>query len=187
VTCGVLYYDGFAEFEIVIALGTFARRAQIVPVALEKRPYLSEEQQTFLPARLVRSLDPTQVDVFLIPGGDPTTIMDDPDIARLLVALHQRSRIIGAICGGVALLGHLGLLQGRRFTGAARGHEIDAAALATRFKDAHYTGEGVTVDGHIVTAQGQAFVEFALEVARLAGVYGSEEERLRDYRWLKNQ
>jgi putative intracellular protease/amidase len=186
-TCGVLYYDGFAEFEIVVALGTFARRAQIVPVATKKRPYLSEEQQTFLPARLVRSLDPTQVDVFLIPGGDPTPIMEDPDIARLLVALHQRSRIIGAIGAGVALLGHLGLLQGRRFTGAARGHEFDAATLAARFKGGHYTSEGVTVDGHLVTAQSQAFVEFALAVGRLAGVYATEAERERDYRWLKNQ
>jgi putative intracellular protease/amidase len=182
----VLYYDGFAEFEVIIAIGNLASKGDIVPVAIENRPYVSEEKQTFLPAVTISEVNPGDVDVFLIPGGDTGSIIDNKDLGELLLRLYKQDKIIGAICGGVLLLGHHGILEGKSFTCFARGYEIDDATREKYFPNARYQGHDVVVDGKIITAMGQAFVEFGTEVADAAGVYGSAEERENDYRWIKN-
>jgi len=42
------------------------------------------------------------------------------------------------------------------------------------------------VDGNIITAQGQAYVEFAVELARQMGLYKNDEEYDEDLKWAKN-
>ena len=44
----------------------------------------------------------------------------------------------------------------------------------------------VVVEGNVITAQGQAYVEFALELVRQMGLYTSQEEYDQDLRWFKN-
>ena len=44
----------------------------------------------------------------------------------------------------------------------------------------------VVVDGNIITAQGQAYVEFAVELVRQMGLYKNQAEYDEDLRWLKN-
>ncbi len=44
----------------------------------------------------------------------------------------------------------------------------------------------VVVDGNIITAQGQAYVEFAVELARQMGQYTNEEDPEADIKWFKN-
>lgn len=182
----VLYYDHFANFEVIIAVGNLAARGDIIGVALENRPFHSEEKQTFLPAMTIRDVDPRDVDVFLIPGGVVDPIIEDPHLKTLLLKLNEQGKIIGAICGGVILLGQYGILDGKSFTCFARRYEIDDATLEKYFKNANYTGQDVVVDSNIVTAMGQAFIEFGTEVADLAGVFATPEEKEQDYRWTKN-
>ena len=44
----------------------------------------------------------------------------------------------------------------------------------------------MVVDNNIVTAMGQAFVEFGVEIADIAGIYSTPEDRKKDYKWIKN-
>jgi len=182
----VLYYDGFAGFEIIIAVANLASKGDIISFALEQRPYTSEEKLTFLPDCLAAEIDPMDVDVLLIPGGNIVPIILDPDLHQLVNSVYNAGKIIGAICGRTLLPGEVGILDGKRFTGAARDYEFDDKTLERYFKRAIYTGEDVVVDSNIITAMGQAFVEFGVEIADNAGVYGSPEERENDYKWIKN-
>ncbi len=186
----VLYYDGFTEFEVVIACGNIATlgdgKGEIVAVALENRPYRSEEKQRFLPDKTIDNLNADDVDVFLIPGGDITPIIDDPRLKKLLTALNEKNKVIGAICGGVNILGYTGLLENRRFTCSAAGYPPDRETLAKYFKDCIFVDNDVVVDDNIITAQGQAFIEFGVEIAQKMGFYRDEQERERDYKWIKN-
>lgn len=185
-TC-VLYSDGFGEFEVIIAVGNLAAKSDIIPVALEMRPYVSEEKQTFLPSRTLDEVDPEEVDVFLIPGGTGIpALLESPPLGTLLRDLDTRGALLGAICGGVHLLGWSGVLDGRRFTCNARGFELDEETRNRYFRNAVYVEQDVVVDRNIVTAMGQAFVEFGTEIADQAGLYASPEDRERDYRWIKN-
>ena len=184
--CGILYYDGFCEFEVVIALQCLAPKGEIIGLASEKRPYFSEEKQAFHPSLVLSEAKAANFDVFLIPGGDARPLLKNADLKRLLMDLDRQGKIIGAICGGVLPLGVFGLLKGKRFTGEARGFEYSTESLERDFKGATYTGEDVVVAGHIVTGMGQAFVEFGIEIADVVGIYPDERTKQRDIRWYKN-
>lgn len=185
--CAVLYIDGFAEFEIIIAVGNLAAKAEIVGIALENRPYISEEKQTFLPDTTLAEVSPDDFDLLIIPGGDFARLPDNKLLNDFISGMHHRKKIIGAICGGTLLLGKLGILDHKNFTGYARGYEFDQKTLEKYFPNANYTGEDVVVDGNIVTAQGQAFVEFGVEIYDLAGFYETREEKENELNWLRNK
>jgi putative intracellular protease/amidase len=184
--CGVLYFDGFCEFEVVIACGILAQKAEIIGIALEQRPFVSEEKQIFLPTALVGELTADDLNVLLVPGGDVTPLLDNPELKKLIVDLNARGRLIAGICGGAILLGSFGILDGRRFTGSARGYEFDEEALGRHFSRAEYAGGDVVIDGNVVTGMGQAYVEFGVAVGERAGIYSGDEEKQHDLCWLKN-
>jgi putative intracellular protease/amidase len=180
----VLYYDGFGEFEIVLACLAMSQGA-IVAVAPSLDPVTSEEKQRLLPDMAISDVDPDDVDLFVLPGGDPTALIGDEALTELLKELHSREVPIAAICGGTALLAAAGLLDGRECTGG--GDSIgDLGDLAAHFSRATVVDEDVVIDGHIITAAGRAFVEFAFEVGDMMGVFESEEEANAQYWWFKN-
>ena len=185
-TC-LLYFDGFSDLQVVVAAGRLAGAGRFIPIAPEDRPYRSESHQVYLPAATLAQMPPDEVNVLLIPGGDLTPLLDDPVLLRLVKRVCVRERIVAAIGGGVALLGRSGVLSGRRFTCNARDSEPDRDTLERYYANAVYTGAEVEVDGSIITAQGQAFIEFGIEVAARAGCFPTPAERERACRWLKNR
>jgi len=44
----------------------------------------------------------------------------------------------------------------------------------------------VVVDGNLITAQGQAYIEFAVELARQMGLVKSDQEYQDGVNWFKN-
>ena len=182
----VLYYDGFAEFEIVIACLNLAHKSEIIPIALENREYISEEKQIFVPKLTVDQVNPDEVDCLLIPGGIIDSIKDNQALKDLLHALNSKNKLIAGICGGAMLLGYVGLLKGKRFNYGAAGFELKEEEYKLYFSDATRNHEDVVLDGNILTAQGQAFIEFGMEIAQYLGIYENKQEREHDYKWLKN-
>jgi len=65
----LFYYDGFAQFEIALALLKLDA-LEWHHIALEKRPYKSLEGQTFLVQGTLEIIDPNTIDLMVIPGGD---------------------------------------------------------------------------------------------------------------------
>ena len=87
-------------------------------------------------------------DLLLIPGGMPgaKNIDEHDGVRRALVAHAANEKLIGAICAGPMVLGHLGLLRGKKAT-CYPGFEdqLDGAV---------YTGAPFTIDGNIITGKG---------------------------------
>ena len=87
-------------------------------------------------------------DLLLIPGGMPgaKNIDEHDGVRRALVAHAANEKLIGAICAGPMVLGHLGLLRGKKAT-CYPGFEdqLDGAV---------YTGDPFTIDGNIITGKG---------------------------------
>ncbi|HSV42452.1 MAG TPA: DJ-1/PfpI family protein, partial [Methanomassiliicoccales archaeon] len=76
-----------------------------------------------------------------------------------------------AICGGPTHLAQAGVLKGKRFTTTVfKEHE----AL---FDGATYVDENVVVDGNIVTAWPNAYVDFAFQLADMLHIFKDEAER----------
>jgi transcriptional regulator GlxA family with amidase domain len=104
-------------------------------------------------------------DIILVAGG-PLLPEVDPDLrlVQWVQAAPWRASIFGAICTGAFVLGHAGLLDGRRATT----HWQNAQALAAKFPKAKVEPDAIYVrDGRLITSAGvTAGIDLALELVR---------------------
>ena len=99
----------------------------------------------------------SEFDVILFVGGPGAVHYQHDPQAHLLArkALAQR-KIVAAICIGPTILAHAGVLNGRKATV----WNLDGQQEAMLKKNgATYTGDDVTVDGFVVTANGPQAAE----------------------------
>lgn len=181
---GVLYYDGFCEFELVLTLLQFSKE-NVFSVALEDRVYISEEKQKYLPDKTLDSLNPDDIDLFIITGGGPSPLFHNTVLKNFLTTLNEKKKYIAGICGGTSLMASSGILYKKKCTGSSSGITPDDEDISL-FHNAIIVNEDVVVDSNIITSTGQAFIEFSIELGKLMNQYKNHEEALRAYKWLKN-
>ena len=181
----LFYYDGFAEFEIVLVGLVFHREHDIIAVALEDREYTSEECQRFCVDQTIKDVDIDSIDLLVIPGGEPDPLVNNLELKNLVENLIARNKKVAGICGGAALLAGLGVLKGKKCTGLTSGKDPNIPEYQY-FSESIFLDDHVVVDGNIITAQGQAYVEFAVELARQMGLCETEEEYQAGLRYFKN-
>lgn len=181
----VFYYDGFAEFEIVLTLLLLHREADIFSTALEDRKYRSEEHQWFYVDKPICDVNPSEIDLLLIPGGDSRPLHNNHDLKEFIQGVIDGGGKIAAICGGSELLAAQGFLDGIRCTGDTSGvtKELDSYKLYLSTK---LLEEQVVVDGQFITGQGQAYAEFASVVGRELGIIKDIAEETETLNWMKN-
>jgi len=186
---GVFYYDKFAEFEIVLTLLSLSHDHEIVHLALENREYRSEENQRFLVDATLDETDPLSLDLLLIPGGTPDSMFDNTTLHAFLKTLIDNEKLVAGICGGAVLLAAMGFLHGCRATGNTSGIGMDDPDRKWYEHATLVDGpEGHVVrDGNIITAQGQAFISFSVEVSRALGLCESDEDVRQQLDWFMNR
>ena len=111
---------------------------------------------------LFADADLADADLLLIPGGMPgaKNIDGHEGVRRAVARQAESGKMVGAICAGPMVLGHLGLLRGRRAT-CYPGFEGE-------LDGADYTAEPCTVDGNIITGKGPGTtLEYAYAILRL--------------------
>ncbi len=125
------------------------------------------------------------IDLLVIPGGDPALLVGNQTLKQFIEQLLARNKKVAGICGGAAVLAGQGFLKGKKCTGLASGI-VPGNRYKSYFTGSTLSDQHVVVDGNLITAQGQAYVEFAVELARQMGLYNSEEEVEADIKWFKN-
>ena len=180
----LFYYDDFAEFEVA-QVGLAFCNENLFSVALENREYRSSEKQRFLVDQTIDEVDMDSLDLLVIPGGSPESLFENQVLKKFIQTLALKGKKIAGICGGTQLMAAYGLLMGKKCTGNTTGI-FPSDKSYKYFSDAILSEEYVVVDGNIITGQGQAFAEFAVELANQMGLYKNEKERTDDLNWLKN-
>lgn len=102
---------------------------------------------------------PQEIQAVILPGGLPgtTNLEASPVVQQYLEKATEQHALIGAICAAPSILGHKGLLQGKRAT-CYPGYEADLLGAVC-------TGESVVTDGCVVTAKGAGVsIEFGLAI-----------------------
>jgi 4-methyl-5(b-hydroxyethyl)-thiazole monophosphate biosynthesis len=97
----------------------------------------------------------------VLPGGMPGTLNLEkcPEVCSMTRRAYENGRIVAAICAAPSVLGHLGILQGRRAT-CYPGFE-------TELTGAEKVPQGVCRDGQVITANGAGnAIPFGLEIVR---------------------
>ncbi len=96
-----------------------------------------------------KDVDPADYDAILLPGGRaPEEIRQNADLVRMIGAMMDKKKPVGAMCHGVMLLYTARPIKGLKMT-AYHGIKKDIELLGGRFIDAP-----VVVDGNIVTSRG---------------------------------
>ena len=111
--------------------------------------------------------DPDMLGIIL-PGGMPGTknLEASEDVQEAIRYCNQRGLYLCAICAAPSVLGHAGVLRGKRAT-CFPGFE-DA------LEGAEFTGEKVASDGNVITAKGAGCaLDFGFAIA--AAVCGKEK------------
>lgn len=171
-------YDGFADFEIVLVCTGLqgSEVLKVIYIAYEKLPLKSSGGLTILPDKTVSEISQTKdIDGLLIPGGTERVIK--PELEKLVNQLNKEKKLIAAICAGPEFLAKMGILKGRKYTATVTPEEYKEKNEIDPFPKETYVETRIIQDGNIITAQGHAFVDFALKIWDWFNIYDNEGER----------
>lgn len=100
-----------------------------------------------------------ELDMIVLPGGMPGTLNLEAHsgLMEQVDAFHETGKFIAAICAAPSILGHRGILQGRKAC-SYPGFEKDLNGATVMF-------DSVVRDGHVITSRGMGCaIDFALEI-----------------------
>ncbi len=168
----VFLAEGFEEMEALAPIDLLRRVAvPVTVVGVGGTLIRGAHGVAFAADTAGEDLDFADMEAVILPGGMPgTTNLDaSPMVERCLTIAAEKQVLIAAICAAPSVLGHKGLLRGKRAT-CFPGFEEELLG-------AQYTGAFVEKDGSIITARGAGVaLDFALTlVAELKGEAAAKE------------
>ena len=159
-----LVYDRCCFYEIVI-LSYFLNysHCDLVFCSPDGKPVRAMEGFSVHVDASLEDLDKAQIRSFIVPGGAVSGI-DTAEVKVLLRNLKQRGALIDGICAGVDVLDHAGIL-----------HDV---------KSTHASDDDWVCDKQVATARANAYVDFALAVAKKPGLFASETDLQETIRYI---
>jgi len=167
---------GFADWEAAHALAELRRHGQyrVQVVGLTRDSVQSMGGLTVQPTAALAELDPDDVAVFILPGGDRWEQQPvEPELVEALKTLEARAVPIAAICAATTAVARAGLLGGRRHT--SNGLEYLKQHVPEYAGSAMYVDAPAVRDRGLITASGLADVEFAEEIMAELGVLSDSD------------
>ena len=138
---------------------------------------------TLSPTHSVPEVSATDIDVLIVPGGDPESIIGN-DEAQQLVTRVAAAGVVAGICGGVLPLADAGVLRGHRATHTYRppwAPSDVAEFVRPLFEGVDIEADrsvGVVVDRSIITALPNATAEFSTAICHRIGLYDKDRAAL---------
>src|SRR5690349_1473952 len=114
-----LVVPGFADWEAAHALAELRRHGhyRVEVVGLTRDPIQSLGGLTVQPTLTLAEVDPDDVAVFILPGGDRWEQAPvERELVEALETLEARAVRIAAICAATTAITRAGILRGRRHT-----------------------------------------------------------------------
>jgi putative intracellular protease/amidase len=172
----LLVVEGYADWEPAHAVAELRRhgRYRVESVGLTSASVLSMGGIRVLPSTTVPAVDPSDVAVFILPGGDRWENSPvEPEIAHLVGRLDTERVPLAAICGATVAIARMGLLRGRRHT--SNGLEYLRSHVPGYTEAANYVDAPAVRDRGLITASGLGDVEFARELFEELNVLSAED------------
>lgn len=178
-------YPDMADFEIVLLLHRLhnAGKRRIVTIAESMEEIISQSGLRYLPDMTISQADAAQAEALIIPGGPIDNSRNA--ILPLIHTMDQKGKLIAAICFGPQFLGRAGVLSGRRYTTSCTPEHIAALGVEDPFPRENFVDRRTVRDGHIITAQGHAFVDLAVEVCRYLSIYPTHRQEYNELGKIK--
>jgi putative intracellular protease/amidase len=175
----LLVVPEFADWEPAHAVAELRRHGhyRVEVVGLSDSPVDTMGGVRILPSRTLGSVDPDDVAVFILPGGDRWEREPvERELVALLHTLDRREVPIAAICGATTAIARAGLIRGRRHT--RNGLDYLRQQVPEYAEQEAYTDAPVVRDRGLITASGLADVEFAAEIMAQLEVLSTSDRAL---------
>ena len=176
-SCILCYiYPDMADFEVVLTLHRLrnAGKRQIITVAETMEEIVSQSGLRYVPDMTIADALSLDAEALIIPGGPINN--EQNAILPLIRQMDEAGKLLAAICFGPQFLGRAGVLDKHLFTTSCSAEHIASMGKADPFPRAHIVDRRAVRDGHVITAQGHAFVDFAIEICRYLGIYATPEQ-----------
>lgn len=162
----VLLYNSSCIYEIVI-LNYFLHFSEkkVRFLSIDGNPITSMEGYSINVDGKFSDLDVNNLELLIIPGGNIREI-DIPFVWDYLKDIHDADKLIAAICAGVDVLDHSGVLKNLLSTHSS---ELDVA-----------------VADNIITSRANGYVDFAIEVAKKMNLFKDDEDLRETISFWKN-
>mgnify|MGYP003295022062 FL=1 len=173
-------YPDFADFEVTILLHRLRNAGgyKIVTLAETEKPVMSQSGLCYLPDKRISQADAYEAAGLIIPGGPICN--EQNAIVPLVQKMDEQGKLLAAICFGPQFLGRAGVLDGHTYTTSCTAETIRQLNVCDPFPRRNFRSARVWQDGHVITAQGHAPVDFAAAVCRYLGVYDDPEKEYRE-------
>lgn len=151
----VFLADGFEDVEALIPIDVWRRGGvDVTTVSISDFPLVQSAHGVNIETDIMfEQGEFDDADLIFLPGGMPgaSNLFEHKGVCKAVVDQHMAGKKVAAICASPAVvLAPLGILEGKRAT-CYPGFE-----QALKGAGAQYTGDLVTVDGNITTAEGPA-------------------------------
>ena len=150
--------NGFEEVEALATLALLRRaKLDVDLVSLHGDKLKGVHNIDVCSLKLLNDIDLDSYDMLIIPGG-PEYIEEenDPNFLNIIKEFALKGKYIAAICAAPTILGHLGLLKGKKYT-----------CFTSMDEDfgGQYIDQYVVKDEKLITARScAASIDFALEI-----------------------
>lgn len=142
--------NGFEECEALITVDIFRRADLVVDMISiqQAREVCGSHGIHIMADKTLPEMDQKEYDVLLLPGGKvgKENLENNPDVKEAIITQVQSDRWLGAICAAPAILGHMGLLKGKKYTCFPT---FDEAAFGGTYQEI-----AAAQDGKLVTGRG---------------------------------
>lgn len=173
-------FDNMADFEISFIthlLGSDAGK-EIIPIAFEDKDIKTSSGLIYKPKMLVKDALRINAEGVIIPGGWNKEIR--PELIDLIKELNIRKKLVAAICVGSIVLAKSGVLIDKNYTTSAiqwtKNHQ-KFFGESDPFPRENFIDSRVVVDSNIITAEGIAFIDFAIEICDWFNLFENVDDK----------
>ena len=177
----VFIFDEMADYEIsfiIHLLGADANK-EIITISYEDKLIKSRSGLLYKPNKVIKDIFLEDVDGLIIPGGWYGDTRDE--LINLINELNSKGKLLSAICGaGTVFLAKCGVLNNVKYTTSAfkwTKKHMEVFGEEDPFPRENFIKERVVRDRNIITSQGIAFIDFAIEICDWFNFFEDEEDK----------
>ena len=168
-------YEGMADFEITLLLHRLKNtgKKSCVYISENTLPIKAQSGLTYIPDKTIDSINNiSELEALIIPGGPINNKQNS--ICDLIQETIKHNKLVAVICFAPQFLGRAGVLAEYQFTTSCSAEKISQLGVDDPFNWDNYLHQRIVVDRNLITAQGFAFVDFAIEVCKYLNVFESD-------------
>lgn len=170
-------YPEMADFEISLLLHRLKNKGEreIISISEDLSLITAQSGLTFKPDKRIDEItDLSDIEALIIPGGPINN--EQNGICPLVRQMVDHGKLAAAVCFGPQFFARAGILDNYRYTTSCSPEKIVQLNVEDPFHRKNFIMSRTIVDRNVITAQGYAFVDFALEVCRYLKLVETDEQ-----------